>query len=636
TDTLQIEYEILEKKPRYIIDLELQHPNCLFDGDIVLILESPGEGNYEIMVFGPEEDLTFHTSEDRFQLAENGQVISGQYLFTVKDLSLNCDLADSIQVELTEEELPLELEDDHYELLSGETIVFNVLDNDEGTGLRLIEIEAPQFGILQWEENGEATFSSTIPEHGLVSVIYTVEDSCGTSATAVITIEVTLPPCDFEVEFIVEDASCGFEDGEIAAVVMPPGDYTYTWSNGATTATVKNLPTGMYTLTVTDNLLQCDLVFSTEVGEMESNWIQDYEVYPFGCSNDPDIVLNLHSPDNGLLEVTVTGGEIFNQKITIPSGEVNLKDHFWLTTGQYTIVVVPVGSKPRCSETIVVQLSGVANPIDIELLQSVSPSGPNQTDGSIQIKINDVHTPFDLFLNGDFIASINQSTYTFSNLGVGTYEIYASNSQNCTSESIVVELVAANSLQLVQHFSTSSATTDWPSFSEIRSRLAEKLIAEDVGYMGTTEAWSRRMFPSRLLGMTLEKDLGFNRYIYLQLEHRQGGEIWGTSEGTEYHFNWGITRAGLGMGSQFDIGKMKINTSIGGVGNSFYGGLISQSSQSERPLKLTEEYGSLEMSLGMSYPLFEKTLLRMSWKYYQLLNLDDRPGLLLIELSREF
>lgn len=83
---------------------------------------------------------------------------------------------------------------------------------------------------------------------GISSIIYTNNKGCRQTATVNVNPLPTL-------NFTSTDISCKGGNNGSATVTINGGisPYTYSWSNGATTQTINNLPSGTYTVTVTDS-----------------------------------------------------------------------------------------------------------------------------------------------------------------------------------------------------------------------------------------------------------------------------------------------------------------------------------------------------------------------------------------------
>jgi hypothetical protein len=93
--------------------------------------------------------------------------------------------------------------------------------------------------------------------------------------------------------------TCGNTNGTaVVTVVGGSGAYTYSWSDGATTAQITNLAAGTYTVTITDSS-GCTTTCSTTVEEDEG-----LDVILIG----QDLILC--NPDNSLIFASVTGGTL--------------------------------------------------------------------------------------------------------------------------------------------------------------------------------------------------------------------------------------------------------------------------------------------------------------------------------------
>ena len=101
-----------------------------------------------------------------------------------------------------------------------------------------------------WSGNAGSTDSVGGLNAGAYTVTITDANGCTITATST----VTTAPNSIVIAFDSIQPTCfGLSNGSVTALVSggTPG-YTYSWSNGGTTATISNLPTGNYCLTVHD------------------------------------------------------------------------------------------------------------------------------------------------------------------------------------------------------------------------------------------------------------------------------------------------------------------------------------------------------------------------------------------------
>ncbi|MEO0469867.1 MAG: T9SS type A sorting domain-containing protein [Bacteroidota bacterium] len=101
--------------------------------------------------------------------------------------------------------------------------------------------------------NGATTEDITSLAEGTYSVNLTDANNCSASGST--TIGIAPPPCDLDVVAIGTDATCfngndGTASAAISGGVVP---ITYSWSNGANTASISDLTAGTYIVTATDN-----------------------------------------------------------------------------------------------------------------------------------------------------------------------------------------------------------------------------------------------------------------------------------------------------------------------------------------------------------------------------------------------
>lgn len=98
---------------------------------------------------------------------------------------------------------------------------------------------------------------------------------------------------------IVNTTSCGASDGKVAITVIGgSGNYTYAWSNGATTANLNNVKAGMYKATITDATSGCATTYTVVVNDGGSTLNVNGTVNPATSCNAA----------NGSITLSVTGG----------------------------------------------------------------------------------------------------------------------------------------------------------------------------------------------------------------------------------------------------------------------------------------------------------------------------------------
>ena len=334
--------------------------------------------------------------------------------------------------------------DDNYEAESNANLNGNVLDNDTGQELSVIDYTQPEAGMISIEANGDFLYEPQADFGGNVQLTYTIQDARLKVADAIVMINVT-PICDFELNIETTNASCGFADGQITTEVMPPGDYSYQWSDGTTEQNLSNASTGDYELTITDNTLNCSLSFDVTLGENPASYISDLQTNPAICPQAGEIIFEAIAPDAGPLDIHVEfGADIYD--INVPTGMVLLGDYIPIEPGLYSITVSATNAVGDCNEMFDAQIGSQAS-IIVEITDIFNPSSVDADDGAIfGTVIAPNPPPFELFVNGlpTILENVN---FAIEDLGIGTYNIYAlSPSDGCMSDTVSVTLVFLASL----------------------------------------------------------------------------------------------------------------------------------------------------------------------------------------------
>jgi hypothetical protein len=265
----------------------------------------------------------------------------------VYDEGAGKECSEAVQVVVEDDTPFLSAADDSYETGFQMPVAGNVLSNDGGLGILMTSVSMEEGGIVTFNGNGNFTFTPDAGFSGSASFVYAVTDLCGNTTSALVTIIVSQGACDFQVEFLNENATCGLSDGIAAAVVSPPSTYFYEWSNGDVGATIHDIPGGAYSVTIEDVNLGCTLVFETVVEQDPAEYISDIEITQPSGTSQGEIAFTLSSPSGGPFEVVVTYPEgIF--PFPAEEGEVRLSDFLDLIPGAYHIQVTDVHAGADC------------------------------------------------------------------------------------------------------------------------------------------------------------------------------------------------------------------------------------------------------------------------------------------------
>ena len=237
--------------------------------------------------------------------------------------------------------------DDRYDTEFGTPVNGNVLDNDQGDNLRVIAYDQAQGGSLLIQPDGSFKFIPDAGYSGTTTTKYTVSGPCGLTREATITIEVAAPTCSTTASFDTSPASCGGEDGEAILSVAPPGSYQFTWSNGSGQQDLSNVPSGAYTVTITDEN-GCSQAFSTTIPERSADYLEEYSSTPANCRGDGgDIILRINAPDNSPLAIIASGPD-GDHGIVRQSGTIHLKEFYKILPGTWQIRISGQDEASHC------------------------------------------------------------------------------------------------------------------------------------------------------------------------------------------------------------------------------------------------------------------------------------------------
>ncbi|TXK71954.1 T9SS type A sorting domain-containing protein [Mesonia sp. K4-1] len=135
-------------------------------------------------------------------------------------------------------------------LVANGTVDSNVSTNGGSNGAATVTVTGGTAPYTYAWSNTATTASIAGVIAGTYNVIVT--DANGCTATASVTI--TEPTCNFTASITAQtNVSCNGNGSATVTATGGTSPYTYSWSNGANTATINNLPAGSYTVTITDD-----------------------------------------------------------------------------------------------------------------------------------------------------------------------------------------------------------------------------------------------------------------------------------------------------------------------------------------------------------------------------------------------
>jgi photosystem II stability/assembly factor-like uncharacterized protein len=225
---------------------------------------------------------------------------------------------------------------------------------------------------------------------------------CTESERAALTVSVTAPSLGLNYT-----SGC---PGGTATVNVSSGNspFTYMWSNGQTTSTITNVPSGFIAVTVTD-ATGCA---NSSVGSM-----------PPGTSpmaNITNTVSPCEGQNSGSATVTATGG-VPNYIYLWSNGQTGATANN-LTAGTY---IVTVTGSNGCTTTVTATLTSAPAPT-ASISNIVSPCA-GQANGSATVVASGGTSPY------TYLWSNGQTGITATNLATGTYTVTVAGSNSCSS-----------------------------------------------------------------------------------------------------------------------------------------------------------------------------------------------------------
>ena len=264
-------------------------------------------------------------------------------------------------------------------------------------------------------------------------------DGCGNAALCVQALKILPVDCAFEPTISLEPSTCGQPNGEIALSLSPPGEYTFTWSNGAVGQVASNLFPGSYEVTITDNINFCTEILQIFLPEAPPVFVLNTTVAPDLCIFPGNITLLLDNSGSGLFDILVTGANNFTVPPQ-PPGEVVLGDFGALPPGSYTLFISDPAGPPGCEQVINVLVPYVP-PYTLETVFVIPPSTPSSSDGVITFFASgNLLLPLNIFLNGVFVGQTNSPNFSLEGLSAGTYEVFTVDGAGCESDIVPVIL----------------------------------------------------------------------------------------------------------------------------------------------------------------------------------------------------
>ena len=214
---------------------------------------------------------------------------------------------------------------------------------------------------------------------------------------------------DFGITATVTPAGCFIDNGAINITVAEPGNYSFKWSNGATTEDISNLAPGAYTVIVTNLNTGCQDILTTQVSDLGGPLVTLVEAREEVCARDR----------NGRIEIAVTSAIPYT--VDWNNGSTNLKNEN-LGPGIYVVEVSAGG----CTTVAIYEL--VARDKMAVTVNGTSSDCKPPYNGSVMANVSGGRPEYKYLYNtGDTTANV-------AGLAPGNYTVQVTDFNGCAAE----------------------------------------------------------------------------------------------------------------------------------------------------------------------------------------------------------
>jgi hypothetical protein len=338
--------------PNYIQFIETSPATCIGGGQVNLVLNDPMGSTMQLTVTrGNQPFLSLTLTSGPINLGEFANFLPGNYRISVNCQSCPERCAQIRDISITQVSLLLEINDDTANIQSNEAWNGNVLSNDFGTGMNVIDYTQPAEGSAFINPDGSATYTPPADFSGTVSFNYTVRDTCGQVKSATVTINIEAIPCDFTAQFSNIPADCGAMNGSLTLAIFPSGNYEVFWSNGAQGLNNTMLLPGNFTVTISIPNTECSQIFSAVIDELPPlELIQQISTTPASCLGDGSVSFTIFNPGPDDIVVEIYLDNQFILSATIPASGTYSDEIDSLPAGFYLLQALESGTPRRCAD----------------------------------------------------------------------------------------------------------------------------------------------------------------------------------------------------------------------------------------------------------------------------------------------
>lgn len=280
-------------------------------------------------------------------------------------------------------------------------------------------------------DNNSTTFSDV--KAGVYSVVVTDANGCQKTIENIVLEQPEILEISSET---ITDITCnGSDDGSIdITVIGGTGDYSYTWSNNATTQDLTSLSPGIYTVNITDEngcVISKDYTITEPDALSISADISNFNGFEISCNGASD----------GAIDITISGGTADYTYAWTKDNQAfsTNEDISNLSPGSYKVVVKDANDCEITSQEYLVE-----EPNEL-LIENATLTTIDCYDGTTSIQVNITQTSVSAYtysISGNnylnqainFSNTNTNSSYTFSGIKAGNYTVKVTDANECEKE----------------------------------------------------------------------------------------------------------------------------------------------------------------------------------------------------------